>query len=71
MLMGCGDEMIFTLRLDDGSESTFRARRKHARGYNTIRVEQRVDVLAAPFDRSEKTMFEAPDYEVLEYRRLG
>lgn len=71
MLMGSGDEVIFTLHPADGRELTFRARRKRTRGYGTIRIEQRAQVRAVSYDGVEPTMFEAPDFEVLEYKRLG
>ena len=69
VLAGTGDEIFFTLHLDDGSEPAFLATRKGTKGFSTIAVQQRATVRAVVFDK-RPTIFEAPDYEVLEYRMI-
>ena len=70
MVAGTGNEIYFTLHLDDGREPAFLASREGTKGYNTIAVRQRATVRAVHFDKSRPTTFEAPDYEVLEYRMI-
>lgn len=70
LLAGTGGEIFFTLHLDDGSEPAFLATRKGTKGYSTIAVGQRAAVRAKRFDTDRATSFEAPDYEVVEYRMV-